>query len=89
MNVCLEKATSGNRRLFEFRKKNISLTRPTFSLTRTGVREISCQNQILQRLNEKYSQNGSCLTQYEVQRAKNTARKMDEKLLSKRSGLTF
>jgi len=46
MNVCLEKVTSGNRRLFEFREKNISLTGSTISLTRTGVREISCQNQL-------------------------------------------
>jgi len=64
MNVCLEKATSGNRRLSEFRK-NISLTRSTFSLTRTGVREISCQNQLYTKIKwEVCSKNGSCLTQY-------------------------
>lgn len=54
MNVCLEKVTSGNRRLFEFRKENISLTIYTFGLTRQGVREISCQD----KFNDDVDANG-------------------------------
>jgi hypothetical protein len=53
MNVCLEKGTSGNRRLFEFTKKNISLTRTTFSLTRPGVREVPCQDQLYTKIKQE------------------------------------
>lgn len=44
MNVCLDKVTWGNRRLFEFRKENISLSGYTFGLTGPGVRENSSES---------------------------------------------